>query len=67
MVLTIVAQYFALALGSPVGSKVHSFYTSTTKHIHDIHGEARRLAGWDKKSTVEPSPGQDVEVDTKTA
>jgi len=58
-----VAQYYAGALSTPFGSKVHSFYTTTAKRIQDIHEEAKRLAGWDKSNVVEPSA--DAEASTK--
>lgn len=62
-VLTIVAQYYARALSTSVGQKVQDFYTKTSKHVLDIHEEAKRLAGWHKTNTVEPPA--DVESSTK--
>lgn len=66
MVLTIVAQYYARALSTSVGQKVHEFYTQTSKHVRDIHEEARRLAGWHKSEDVVESPA-DAESSTKAA
>ncbi|KAF8349239.1 hypothetical protein F5887DRAFT_483786 [Amanita rubescens] len=37
-------DYYARALASPWGQKVKIFYTSTSKQVHDIHEEARRIA-----------------------
>ena len=37
-------QYYSKALSSPLGQKVLSFYTTTSKQVLDIHEEARRLA-----------------------
>ncbi|KAF8630867.1 hypothetical protein AX17_005226 [Amanita inopinata Kibby_2008] len=37
-------DYYARAISSPLGQKVKAFYTSTTKQVHDIHEEARRIA-----------------------
>jgi len=42
------------ALNTSFGLKVQAFYTTTTKQIHDIHEEAKRLAGWNKSNVVEP-------------
>lgn len=54
VVLTIVAQYYTRTLSSSFGSKVQTFYTTTAKHIQDIHEEAKRLAGWNKTNAAEP-------------
>jgi len=61
-----VAQYYVRAFSTPFGSKVQAFYTTTTKHIHDIHEEAKRLAGWDKSNVVEP-PADAAEASTKAS
>jgi len=53
VVLTVVVQYYARTLSSPLGLKVQEFYTTTTKRVHDIHEEAKRIAGWDKSSAME--------------
>ena len=58
-------QYYARTLSSSLGLKVQEFYTTTAKHVHDIHEEARRLAGWDKSNAVEPPA--DAEASTKAA
>jgi hypothetical protein len=46
-------QYYTLALNTSFGKKVQTFYTDTSKHVLDIHEEARRLAGWHKTNVVE--------------
>jgi hypothetical protein len=66
VVLTIVAQYYVRALGTPVGVKVQDFYTKTTKHVHDIHEEAKRLAGWNKSNDVVEPHADAAEPSTKT-
>lgn len=63
--LTIVAQYYSRALGTSFGSSVQAFYTTTTKHIRDIHEEARRLAGWNKSNVAEAH--DDAEPSVKAA
>jgi hypothetical protein len=40
----VAGDYYTRALGSPLGQRVRSFYTSTSKQILDIHEEARRIA-----------------------
>jgi len=60
-----VGDYYLGALSTPFGLKVQAFYTTTTKHIHDIHEEARRLAGWNKSNVAEPPA--DAEPSTKDA
>jgi len=60
-----VGDYYVRALETPFAGKVQSFYTKTTKQIHDIHEEARRLAGWNKSNTGEPPV--DAEASTKAA
>lgn len=67
MVLTIVAQYYTLALNTPVGQKVRGFYTVTSKHVRDIHEEASRLAGWHKTNAVESPAPADAESSSKAA
>jgi len=61
-----VGDYYLRALNTPVGLKVHSFYTTTSKHVHDIHEEAKRLAGWHETNVVEPQAGAS-EASTKAA
>jgi len=65
-----VGDYYVRALSTPVGSKVHAFYTSTTKQIRDIHEEAIRLTGWQKSNAagsdvVEPAPPAGGEPSSK--
>jgi len=36
-------QYLQKALASPIGQRVKTFYTDTSKQVQDIHEEARRL------------------------
>jgi hypothetical protein len=38
------SDYYAKALNTSVGQKVLSFYTSTSKQVHDVHEEAKRIA-----------------------
>jgi len=40
----VAGDYYAQALGSPLGQRVRAFYTSTSKEIFHIHEEARRIA-----------------------
>jgi len=42
--IKVAGDYYTRALGSPLGQRVRSFYTSTSKQILDIHEEARRIA-----------------------
>ncbi|KAH9060223.1 hypothetical protein EDB87DRAFT_1617830 [Lactarius vividus] len=46
----VAGDYYTRALGSPLGQRVRSFYTSTSKQILDIHEEARRIADEHKDS-----------------
>ncbi|KAF8806089.1 hypothetical protein BYT27DRAFT_7257512 [Phlegmacium glaucopus] len=41
-------DYYLKAITSPLGQKVRSFYTDTSKQVRDIHEEARRLADHEK-------------------
>lgn len=66
VVLTIVAQYYTGALNTSFGSKVQAFYTTTAKRVHDIHEEAKRLAGWNKTNAAEPVPAE-AEPSSKSA
>ncbi|KAG7443175.1 uncharacterized protein BT62DRAFT_982294 [Guyanagaster necrorhizus] len=57
----IAGEYYEKALASPLGVKVKEFYTTTSKQVHDIHEEARRIAVQHKASPApvgspEPSP-----------
>ncbi|OBZ71359.1 Protein vip1 [Grifola frondosa] len=49
-------DYYSRALASPFGQKVFSFYTTTSKQIHDIHEEARRIADT-HKAAASGAPG----------
>jgi hypothetical protein len=48
------SQYYQKALASPIGQKVMSFYTNTSKEVIDIHEEARRIADENKTATTTP-------------
>jgi hypothetical protein len=37
-------DYYSKAIGTGVGQRVHSFYTTTTKQVLDVHEEAKRIA-----------------------
>ncbi|KAF9805636.1 hypothetical protein IEO21_08977 [Rhodonia placenta] len=52
------SDYYAKAIQSPLGQKVFSFYTTTSKQVLDIHEEARRIADTQKQS------GASVQVHT---
>lgn len=70
MVLIFVVQYYARALNTAFGSKVRDFYTTSSKHVQDIHEEAARLAGWQKSNAVEsdgvqPAPSVGGEPSSK--
>lgn len=41
--LTIGSKYYSSALASPLGAKVHAFYTTTAKEAQHIHEEALRI------------------------
>ncbi|GAA5903918.1 hypothetical protein JCM6882_001349 [Rhodosporidiobolus microsporus] len=41
--LIIGSKYYTAALNSPVGAKVHAFYTSAAKQVTDVHEEALRI------------------------
>lgn len=65
-------EYYSKVLGTPVGQKVHQFYTTTHKQVMDVHEEAKRIAEEKKKShaatvpTDEPGsalPSSDVKAD----
>jgi len=54
-----IGDYYKDALNTSFGQKVHVFYTTTTKHVADIHHEASRLAGWHETSVVKcPEDGE---------
>jgi len=46
-------DYYQKAIASPLGQKVRSFYTSTSKQVQDIHEEARRIADQEKEGSTE--------------
>ncbi|KAI0265720.1 hypothetical protein BC834DRAFT_175846 [Gloeopeniophorella convolvens] len=48
-------DYYTRALTSPLGQRVRSFYTTTSKQILDIHEEARRIAHEHKGSQQAPA------------
>jgi len=37
-------EYYSKIVGTPVGQRVHSFYTTTQKQVLDVHEEAKRIA-----------------------
>jgi len=45
-------SYYAQALQSTFGAKVHRFYTETAKQVQDVHEEARRIADARKAATA---------------
>ncbi|ORY73878.1 hypothetical protein BCR35DRAFT_281487 [Leucosporidium creatinivorum] len=49
------AKYYQAALSSTVGSKVHAFYTNTSKQVLDVHEEALRIKE-SKKAAASPTP-----------
>jgi hypothetical protein len=57
------SQYYEKAVASPLGQRVVSFYTETSKQVLDIHEEARRIAqeerrkaGGSEESAPAPAP-----------
>ncbi|KAF9454830.1 hypothetical protein P691DRAFT_691910 [Macrolepiota fuliginosa MF-IS2] len=48
-------DYYEKAISSPLGKKVLSFYTETSKQVHDIHEEALRIAYAEKARSMMPS------------
>ncbi|KAI6041441.1 hypothetical protein EDC04DRAFT_1283478 [Pisolithus marmoratus] len=65
-------EYYSKALASPVGQKVLSFYTNTSKQVLDIHEEARRIVEQHKSqrqgstSAVPPAGGSDARPESTT-
>jgi hypothetical protein len=45
------SQYYERTIASPLGQRVMTFYTETSKQVHDIHEEARRIAQEEKRKT----------------
>jgi len=60
-------DYYTRALSSPLGQRVRSFYTSTSKQIFDIHDETRRIANEHKASQHTHSTGRDDAEDAGAA
>ncbi|CAE6533839.1 unnamed protein product [Rhizoctonia solani] len=52
------SSYYERAINSPLGQKVFAFYSSTSKHVLDIHEEAKRIAGETKQSATPASPSK---------
>jgi len=46
------------AITSPLGQKVRSFYTDTSKQVLDIHEEARRIADHEKNEKLSATQTQ---------
>jgi len=58
-------QYYEQAIASQIGQRVKRFYTETSKHVHDIHEEARHIAQAEKKSSKETTvPGTESGLDS---
>lgn len=49
-------DYYTKLIGTPVGQKVHSFYTTTQKQVLDVHEEARRIADEKKQAATVAQP-----------
>ncbi|KAK1925613.1 hypothetical protein DB88DRAFT_484502 [Papiliotrema laurentii] len=49
------SDYYHKVLGTPIGQRVHSFYTTTQKQVLDVHEEARRIA--DEKKAAQAAAG----------
>lgn len=45
-------KYYLKAMKSPLAQQVRVFYTSTSKHILDIHEEASRIASQQKQKAA---------------
>jgi len=58
-------NYYRKALGTSVGQRVHSFYTTTQKQVLDVHEEARRIAD-EKKAAAVPAVGTNTTSATET-
>jgi len=58
-------DYYARAISSPIGQKVRSFYTTTSKQVLDIHEEARRIAAGHKSPT--PATGDAPATESSSA
>ncbi|KAF8073654.1 hypothetical protein FPV67DRAFT_1737834 [Lyophyllum atratum] len=55
-------DFYARAISSPLGQKVRDFYTSTSKQVHDIHEEARRIAEEHKATGSSTTSGEKSDV-----
>ncbi|GAA5917524.1 hypothetical protein JCM5296_000192 [Sporobolomyces johnsonii] len=49
------SKYYTAALNSPVGAKVHAFYTQAQKQVLDVHEEALRIREAKKSEHVQPA------------
>ncbi|KXN88136.1 Protein vip1 [Leucoagaricus sp. SymC.cos] len=54
--------YYERAIASPLGQQVLSFYTETSKQVHDIHEEARRIAQEEKRKSTTEGTAQGFEA-----
>ncbi|KAG6896718.1 hypothetical protein C0992_006555 [Termitomyces sp. T32_za158] len=59
-------DFYAKAIASPLGQKVRSFYTSTSKRVQDIHEEARRIADQHKAPSGAADSGEKVEAGSES-
>ncbi|KAG5341131.1 Protein vip1 [Termitomyces sp. T112] len=55
-------DFYSKAIASPLGQKVRSFYTTTSKRVQDIHEEARRIAEQHKATSGGAAPGEKPEA-----
>jgi len=53
-------DYYSKALESPLGQRVFTFYSNTSKQVSDIHEEARRIANIHKANTPGPVISEQV-------
>ncbi|KAF8513787.1 hypothetical protein JB92DRAFT_3096410 [Gautieria morchelliformis] len=60
-------DYYSKALAHPLGQKVLSFYTSTSKQVMDIHEEAKRIADHHKDTTGDAATKESESTPTKEA
>jgi len=58
-------DYYSKALASPLGQKVFSFYTTTSKQVLDIHEEAKRIAAQHKATAPSGAPAPATEPSTQ--
>ncbi|PFH53868.1 hypothetical protein AMATHDRAFT_72900 [Amanita thiersii Skay4041] len=57
-------DYYARAISSSFGQRVKAFYTSTSKQVHDIHEEARRIADQQKENKVSVETTSETTAET---